>query len=160
MHLLAFYGLSQTEMKDFLALSNTSTCEKSTLFGRAWPPHGVPLPIPPLGGRQIIDCSNAVLVPQFFFYLTWGRVPGRYSGFQVMEIIEWGQKLTPKKFPGPKLLSLKNFQKALNSSTRKIKFLKTCLVVLYSQNHAAGRGYTGTTTNLQIVLKYLQKICY
>lgn len=70
MHLLAFYGLSQTEMKDFLALSNTSTCEKSTLFGRAWPLHGVPLPIPPLGGRQIIDCSNAVLVPQFFFYLT------------------------------------------------------------------------------------------
>ena len=57
MHLLAFYGLSQTEMKDFLVLSNTSTCEKSTLFGRVRLHHGVPLPIPPLGGRQIIDCS-------------------------------------------------------------------------------------------------------
>ena len=62
MHLLAFYGLSQTEMKDFLAHSNTSTCEKrhSTLFGRAQPPHiGYyrEYPSPPLGGSQIIACS-------------------------------------------------------------------------------------------------------
>ena len=43
---------------------------------------------------------------------------------------------------------------------RKIKFLKTSLVVLYSQNYAAGEGgghYMGTTTNLQIALKYPQK---
>ena len=72
MHLLAFYGLSQTEMKDFLALSNTSTSEKrhSTLFGRTQPPHiGYyrEYPSSPLGGSQIIACS---FDPQIFFYLT------------------------------------------------------------------------------------------
>ena len=104
MHLLAFYGLSQTEMKDFLALSNTSTSEKrhSTLFGRAQPPHiGYyrEYPSPPLGGSQIIACS---FDPQIFFYLTWGRTPGGYSGFQVTGIIEWGQKLTTQKIPRTK----------------------------------------------------------
>ena len=59
-----------------------------------------------------------------------------------------GSKLTPKnshaEFP-----SLKNFQKVLNNITRKIKFLKTCLVVLYSQSYAAGdtQALRSTTTN-------------
>ena len=58
-----------------------------------------------------------------------------------------GSKLTPKKshteFP-----SLKNFQKVLNNITRKIKCLKTCLVVLYSQSYAAGDTQAlCTTTN-------------
>ena len=63
------------------------------------------------------------------------------------------QNLNPQKSHA-EFLSLKNFQKVLNDATRKIKFLKTSLVVLYLQNYAAGRGYTGTTMNLQIVLKY------
>ena len=60
-----------------------------------------------------------------------------------------GSKLTPKKshaeFP-----SLKNFQKVLNNITRKIKCLKTCLVVLYSQSYAAGDTQAlRTTTNTE-----------
>ena len=78
MHLLAFYGLSQTEMKDFLALSNTSTCEKrhSTLFGRAQPPHiGYyrEYPSPPLGDSQIIACS--FYDPPNFFLLDMRENP-------------------------------------------------------------------------------------
>lgn len=93
--------------------------------------------------------------------------PREYSGFQVTGIIEWGQKFTPKNSPYQKLtpkkshaefLGLKNFQKALNDTTRKIKFLKPSLVVLYLQNYAARWGYTGTTTNLQIpYLNYTSK---
>ena len=60
-----------------------------------------------------------------------------------------GSKLTPKKshaeFP-----SLKNFQKVLNNITRKIKCLKTCLVVLYSQSYVAGDTQAlRTTTNTE-----------
>jgi len=69
------------------------------------------------------------------------------------------QILTPKKSHA-EFLSLKNFHKALNNMTRKIKFLKTSLAVLCLQNYAAGQGYTGTITNLQIVLKYPPKNPY
>ena len=64
----------------------------------------------------------------------------RYSGFQVIGMIEWGQKSIPNEIPGasnksppknpwpkinpPKIpcefLSLKNLQKALNNITQKI----------------------------------------
>ena len=78
---------------------------------------------------------------------------GEYSEFQVTGMIEWGQKSKPrkvsrasnktKKIPGSKinpqkshaeLPNVKIFQRALNDITRKMKFFKTGLVVLYSQN--------------------------
>ena len=90
---------------------------------------------------------------------------GGYFWFQVKGMIEWGQKSNPPKnpygvqqnqaIPGPKInpqkshaefLSLKKFQKVLNDITCLL-----WLVVFYSQNHARSR-YTGTTTNLHIVL--------
>ena len=68
-------------------------------------------------------------------------------------MIEWGQKSKIKKIPGPKFTPpppprkpMSNFR-ALKISrkldiTRKIKFLITSLVVLYSQNHTTGiRGH-------------------
>ena len=42
-------------------------------------------------------------------------------------------KKTHAEFP-----SLENFQKAVNDTRRKIKFLRPSLVALYSQNYKAG----------------------
>jgi len=77
-------------------------------------------------------------------------------------MIEWGQKSKPQKIPRasnntqknpmPKIPSLKNFQKGLNDIYENILKPTAKQVWLYFIRRTTRPGYTGTTTNLQLLL--------
>ena len=72
---------------------------------------------------------------------TWEYI---YPGFQVMRMIEWGQKSKPKKIPTLKI----NPQKYHAEFPSGNKFGYT----LFAELLCTWLGYVGTTTNRQIVL--------
>ena len=87
---------------------------------------------------------------------------GKYSVFQVSGMIEWRQKSKAQKIPRasnntqknpmPKIPSLKNFQKGLNDIYENILKPTAKQVWLYFIRRTTRPGYTGTTTNLQLLL--------
>ena len=89
-----------------------------------------------------------------FNQLFWHKDPGGYSGFQVMGIIEWGQKSKPQKLPGPKIKP----RKIPRQISEPLKFPER--IILYLENYAAGIcGHYpwGTTVNLIFRLFWIPK---
>ena len=89
--------------------------------------------------------TDSIVIAAHTAWGKWGRGGGGgYPGFQVIGMIEWGQKSKPKKIPTAsrnpwtKISPLKN--PMLNF--RPLKFIRG----------TTRPGYVGTITNLQIVL--------